>query len=140
MGLQRSSRSALEQSSACATGRLDAVHRLAVERLSDGDVQQTVQLFLSHMCYKTNTNEKRLRMAWQLVAAGVGYAVRSLARSPGFTAAAVLTLAVGIGATTAICSVVNTILLRPLPLRDADRLVRILEPDRPRNMPVVNYR
>ena len=50
-----------------------------------------------------------------------------------------LTLAVGIGATTAICSVVNTILLRPLPLGDADRLVRILEPDRPRNMPVVNY-
>ena len=70
----------------------------------------------------------------------VGYAVRSLARSPGFTAAAVLTLAVGIGATTAICSVVNTILLRPLPLRDADRLVRILESDRPRNMPAVSYR
>ena len=70
----------------------------------------------------------------------VGYAVRSLARSPGFTAAAVLTLAVGIGATTAICSVVNTILLRPLPLLDADRLVRILEHDRPRNMPAVNYR
>ena len=70
----------------------------------------------------------------------VGYAVRSLARSPGFTAAAVLTLAVGIGATTAICSIVNTILLRPLPLLDADRLVRILEHDRPRNMPAVNYR
>jgi putative ABC transport system permease protein len=70
----------------------------------------------------------------------VGHAVRSLARSPGFTAAAVLTLAVGIGATTAICSVVNTILLRPLPLVDADRLVRILERDRPRNLPAVNYR
>ena len=70
----------------------------------------------------------------------VGHAVRSLARSPGFTAAAVLTLAVGIGATTAIASVVNTILLRPLPLVDADRLVRILERDRPRNLPAVNYR
>jgi len=68
------------------------------------------------------------------------YAVRSLARSPGFTAAAVVTLAVGIGATTAICSVVNTILLRPLPLRDADRLVRILERDRPRDVPAVSYR
>ena len=70
----------------------------------------------------------------------VGYAVRSLARSPGFTAAAVLTLAVGIGATSAICIVVNTILLQPLPLLDADRLVRIVENDRPRNMPAVNYR
>ena len=67
------------------------------------------------------------------------YALRSLARSPGFTAAAVLTLAVGIGATTAIYSVVTTILLRPLPLLDADRLVRILERDRPRNLPPVNY-
>jgi putative ABC transport system permease protein len=70
----------------------------------------------------------------------LGYAVRSLVRSPGFTAAAVLTLAVGIGATTAICSVVNTILLRPLPLLDADRLVRIVERDRPRTLPGLNYR
>jgi predicted permease len=68
------------------------------------------------------------------------YAVRSLARSPAFTAATVLTLAVGIGATTAICSVVNAILLRPLPLRDADRLVRIVERDRPRDLPAVTYR
>jgi predicted permease len=50
-----------------------------------------------------------------------------------------LTLAVGIGATTAICSVVNTILLQPLPLRDADRLVRIVERERPRNLPPLNY-
>jgi putative ABC transport system permease protein len=70
----------------------------------------------------------------------VKYAVRSLSRTPAFTTAAVLTLAVGIGASTAICSVVNAILLRPLPLRDADRLVRIVERERPRNMPGVNYR
>jgi predicted permease len=70
----------------------------------------------------------------------VKYAVRSLSRTPGFTAAAVLTLSVGIGATTAICSVVNAILLQPLPVRDADRLVRIVERERPRNMPPVNYR
>lgn len=57
----------------------------------------------------------------------VAYAVRSLARSRGFTIAAVLTLAVGIGAATAIYSVVDTILLRPLPFPDSDRLVRLIE-------------
>ena len=55
------------------------------------------------------------------------YTVRSLSRSPGFTTAAVLTLAVGIGATTAISSVADTILLQPLPYIDADRLVRVVE-------------
>ncbi len=55
------------------------------------------------------------------------YAVRSLARSPGFTVAATLTLAIGIGATTAIYSVVNTILLQPLPYPDADRLFTVVE-------------
>ena len=57
----------------------------------------------------------------------VSYAIRSLARSRGFTVAATLTLAIGIGATTAIYSVVNTILLQPLPYPDSDRLFRVVE-------------
>jgi len=53
----------------------------------------------------------------------VRYAVRSLRRRPGFTLVAVLTLALGIGATTAMFSVLDSVLIRPLPFPDADRLI-----------------
>jgi putative ABC transport system permease protein len=61
------------------------------------------------------------------------YALRGLTRSPGFSAAAVITIGLGIGAATAVFSVVNTVLLEPLPYKDADRLVRIVERAAPAN-------
>ena len=60
----------------------------------------------------------------------LGLAVRLLGRSPGFTAAAMLTLALGIGMTTAIFSVVDAVLLRPVPFPEPDRLLMVWETDR----------
>ena len=69
------------------------------------------------------------------------YAVRALGRAPAFTALAAFTLALGIGANSAMFSVINTVLLQPLPFRDAERLIRFEEgrPDRRLNVSYPNY-
>ena len=67
---------------------------------------------------------------WESLWQDSRYALRSLLRAPGFTAAAVLTLGIGMGANTALFTVVDGVLLRPAPFVDMDRVAMIWETDR----------
>ena len=69
------------------------------------------------------------------------YAIRALLKSPGFTAIAILTMAIAVGACTALFSVLQAVVLRPLPYPDADRLVSIwaLNPERNLEVPALSW-
>jgi len=73
--------------------------------------------------YRTRRGVPLLEQAWR----DVRFGVRQLRRAPGFTATAILTLALDIGAVTSVYSVVDTVLLKPIAFRDPGRLVVMRE-------------
>src|SRR6185295_8912806 len=77
--------------------------------------------------YKEEIRDARGLTFGDDVARDIRFAFRTLRRTPGFTIIALITFALGIGANTAIFSVVNAVLLRPLPYPNAPRVVRLFE-------------
>jgi putative ABC transport system permease protein len=105
----------------------ERARRLALERFGDYDGAR-------QECVAINQRRKRHMQRTEFLTElrqDVGYAFRMLRRTPAFTTAALLTLALGIGANSAIFSVVHGVLLESLPYRDADRLhhLQMLYPD-----------
>src|SRR5262249_20067117 len=87
-----------------------------VARLRFGGVEQVKE------AYRDKSRLGWIESLWQ----DLRYAIRTLFRNPIFSVVAMLTLAIGIGSTTAIFSVVHALLLKPLPYPDSDRLVRLI--------------
>src|SRR5438874_13702402 len=100
--------------------------------MDDGMTRAEAERSARHKFGNAALIEERSREVWQWstiesTCADLGYAASKLRKSPAFTITCLLTLALGIGANTAVFSAINTILLHPLPYRDPGRLVLVTE-------------
>lgn len=114
--------------------------RLFAERRRGASFGNQVGLWLEALRDAVSTAP---RVHLDILAQDIRYTRRALSRTPGFAVAAVTVMALGIGATTAVFSITDRVLLRPLPFKDPDRLVRVWEnvPGYPQLEPSpVNYR
>ena len=94
--------------------------------MSPGDARAAALRTFGGVAQRKDECRDWRRVNWWTDAVGdMRHAVRMLARNPGFTAVVVLTLALGIGAATAIFTVVDSVLIAPLPYRSPDRIVSV---------------
>ncbi|MEO7998150.1 MAG: permease prefix domain 1-containing protein, partial [Gemmatimonadaceae bacterium] len=113
------------------------VEQLIVQGVSRADAEREVRAkfgdYETHWQHTRHIDEDTMRQNrrfefFDMLATETRRSARVLLRSPLFSLMALITLALGIGATTAIFTVLDVVVLRPLPYRDADRLVSILHP------------
>jgi hypothetical protein len=97
--------------------------RLIAEGLPPADARDAARRAFGNVTSAAERYYESRRLAWLIdLGRDIRYGLRLLARTPGFTAVTVLTLALGSGANTAIFSLINSVMLRPLPVRDPGRL------------------
>ena len=113
--------------------------QLRHEGLSESEARRQARRKFGNVCAAQERFYMRHRWEWlDRMLSNVKFGLRSLLDSPGFTITAVLTLALGMGANTAVFSVMNAILLRSLPVADADRVVYLRTSNPPRGTGTIN--
>jgi len=104
--------------------------------LTEAEARRRALILLGGMEQARQTYRERRSISWlENALLDLRYGLRTLRRSPGFTMTAVLTLGLGIGACTAVFSLVNAVLIRPFPYGAPERLVNIYEPNPRFNVP-----
>src|SRR5882762_7621941 len=107
--------------------------------LSSQDARYAAQRALGNTAFiKEEVREMWGWTAVEQIMQDVRYAIRGMRKNPGFTAVATVSLALGIGATTAVFSVMNAFVLRPLPVDKPDRLVVVQSQLRGKRFPLFN--